>query len=347
MAPAPKARVQKGHVVANPEIPIPEEHLIDFEEDTDNNEQQEQRHKRHDSIGSEGKGHTPIMMGSSPKTTFLMRRSSGTADGSTNAPIAVRGNAIDMREHLKHLGPSNLASRPKSTRWQTVKIKPGNSTTYPDSPILRHRSDEEPYRDDPSPAHQGGEGSGLLKSAGKEASDGVQALQQGYGSFRSSTPKPTDENHKSVQVNVDGASTPTRDSPPQPFVSRIDSDSSQSDTLRSLPSSRGSPAPRKRNPARSGSITENIIDTGGVRKVVLETNSSGDDPEAGNQDRPASSSKTNLSSVSLGLKNGKSQDERDQSHDAEGEQVKKKAAKRRRKRKNPHKGEEAGPSVTN
>lgn len=339
MAPAPKARVQKGQVIANPDNPIAEQHLIDLnDEDNDTSQQEDLRQKRGGSVGS--RSNTPVALGSSPKTTFLMRRSSSAADGTPNPPITVRGNVVDMREHLKHLGPSNLASRPKSTRWQTVKIKPGNSAANGDSPLLRARTNDEPYRDEPAP--QGGEGSGLLKSAGKDASDGVQALQQGYGSFKSSQSKATEGNHKSVQVNTDGASSPNEGSPPRPSVKRIESDDSQSDTLRSLPSSRGSPVPRKRNPARSGSITENIVDTGGVRKVVLETNSSSEDHESEN--KPTNNSRANLSTLSLN--NRSSHSGNNEEVPAEGEQVVKKAAKRRRKRKGGNKGESSGPGAS-
>jgi metal transporter CNNM len=343
LAPAPKARVQKGHVVTDPDQPIPEEHLIDLGDEADVDERNEPRTQRLDSFGS--RSNAPVVMGSSPKTTFLMRRSSSAADGTVNSPITVRANAYDMREHLKHLGPSNLASRPKSTRYNAVKIKPGiRSATTPDA-LTAPSNVFEPYKDDPAP--KGGEGTGLLKSAGKEASDGVQALQQGYGTYgslsRSSPPINANGNNESSTVDQNEGATST--SPQRPSARNHDSGESNSDTIGSLPSSRGSVAPRKRNPARSGSITENIVNSGGVQKVVLETNSSSDAEGPGSHDRPASSgNKASRSSLSLSNAGVNSHEVE---HDGEGEQVKKKAPnKRRRKRKGGAKSDGAGPSAS-
>jgi len=253
--------------------------------------------------------------------------------------MPVRGTANDMREHLKHLGPSNLASRPKTTRYNTVKIKPGN---------IAHRNSisEEPYRDNPSTAIQGGEGEGLLRSAGKEASDGVQAVQQHYGSFdHSSLPRSPELSNKSVQANFDGPSeTPvsTKDSTSRPSTGRVGSAENSSDTLGSLPSKEGSPGPLKRRVARSGSITENIIDSGGVRKVVLETNSSSDADDGEATDEAAwPSSKANKSTTSLGVANGHGTNSN--SVEAQAEDVKKRR-KRRRNRKGGGKGDDAGTS---
>jgi metal transporter CNNM len=61
-------------------------------------------------------------------TSALRRRSSaGNSLRSDNHGIK-RASTDEIKQHLKHLGPSNLASRPKTTRYNTVKIK-----TYPDS----------------------------------------------------------------------------------------------------------------------------------------------------------------------------------------------------------------------
>ncbi len=180
MAPAPKARAQRGSIAENPIVHMPENQLIDLTEG------QEPTVKK--IINGDDRAEIPATnLGTSPKTTFLRRSSSGM-DGN---PIPVRGNMNDMREHLKHLGPSNLASRPKSTRYNTVKIKsalPGRSESRTDSSIVHEPVAEEPYRDNPEPAAQGGEGEGLLKSAGREASDGIIALHQGYGSFGPNSP---------------------------------------------------------------------------------------------------------------------------------------------------------------
>ncbi len=322
MAPAPKARVPKGQIVTDPDAPaIPEDHLIELEdEDAPDGNQRD----RLGSVGSKGQG--PIIASASPKTTFMMRRSSGGQDSNNNAPITIRGNANDMREHLKHLGPSNLASRPKTTRYNTVKIKPGHV------PDRQSSIAEEPYRDNPAP--EGGEGEGLLKSAGKEASDGVQAIQRGYGATDDRSSRSPEPHQKTSQANFDGASG-RRGSPLQ-SLSNKQYESDESDMMGSLPSRNSSPAPRKRNPARSGSITENIVDAGGVRKVVLETNSSSDDLDAEAKHDTVSYSKNN-SQLSL---NGHSVDDAGHDDAVQGEYGKKKQNKRRRKRKGATKGED-------
>lgn len=285
MAPAPKARVQKGHIVGNPETSVfhaPEEHLIDLSED------RPELTKRLANGESRSRSKSPAIaaFGTSPKATFIRRSSSG-ADGNL---IAIRGNVNDMREHLKHLGPSNLASRPKTTRYNTVKIKPGHGSvrtdSRTDSALHRDSIIEEPYEDNPtSPAPRGGAGEGILRSAGREASDGVQALQQGYGTLDRSFSQASNK-LSGPDPQKDDIATPARKmlkspgshspSPPRPNLNRVDSDRS-SDTLGSLNSKDGSLTRRKRGTARSGSITENIIEAGGVRKVVLETNSSSSD----------------------------------------------------------------------
>jgi len=321
MAPAPKARVPKGQIVTDPDAPaIPEDHLIEIEdEDVPEGNQRD----RLGSVGSRGQG--PSMTGSSPKTTFMMRRSSAGQDGNNITPIAIRGNANDMREHLKHLGPSNLASRPKTTRYNTVKIKPGHA------PGRQSSIADEPYRDNPAP--EGGEGEGLLKSAGKEASGGVQAIQKGYGATDDRSSRSPNSHQMSALANFDGASGNRGSSTQLLFTKRDDSD--DSDMMGNLPSRNSSPAPRKRNPARSGSITENIVDAGGVRKVVLETNSSSDDLDTEARHDGVSYGKSN-SQTSL---NGHSEDTT--GHDtAQAEHGQKKQNKRRRKRKGATKGED-------
>ncbi|KAI9048812.1 hypothetical protein LZ554_007643 [Drepanopeziza brunnea f. sp. 'monogermtubi'] len=345
MAPAPKARAHRGNsVTEQPMVHMPENQLINLAEE------QEPTAKK--IASADDQLQSPANLGTSPKTTFIRRSSSGL-DGNT---IAVRGNMNDMREHLKHLGPSNLASRPKSTRYNTVKIKSalvGRSESRTDSSIIVEPVVEEPYRDNPNPAPSGGEGEGLLKNAGREASDGIIALHQGYGSFGPNAPtspsklsqfQSTDE----VQNDENAPLLSSRDrslSPVQKQVSRKDSDDSQrsSDTLASLQSA-ASGTQRKRGVARSGSITENIIDSGGFRKVVLETTSSGDDDRSGsNGSRNGSNGNNGNRAAQIRPSapsdasdaQGNSHDD----HDTKGEQAKKKR-RRTRKKKAKTAGEE-------
>ncbi|KAL9038574.1 MAG: hypothetical protein Q9214_005224, partial [Letrouitia sp. 1 TL-2023] len=125
----------------------------------------------------------------------------------------------------------------------------------------------------------GGVGTGLLNSAGRDASDGVLAVQQGYGTTGGTPPKSADRSGSGGSANpytIAGDSIPEE---PRLELSRSVSGS----TVGSLRSHRNQSSSRpispsmKRGPARSGSITENIVDTGKFRKVVLETTSSSDD----------------------------------------------------------------------
>lgn len=332
LAPAPKAsRVPKGHIVADPDVStIPEDKLVDISEEPRQNEESSERAQS--SMGH--RADSPANFGSSPKTTFMMRRrSSGAEHSSTHVPV--RGNANDMREHLKHLGPSNLASRPKQTRYNTVKIKPAPTIKGGDFKMISPVN-EEPYRDIPGSYH-GGEGEGLLKSAGKEASDGVHALQQGYGATFAKSP---DQGHKISPRNFDGPSSRRSSPPRRPSARRSPSDESSSDTLGSLRSKEDSPIPKRKGGARSGSITENIVDTGGVRKVVLETNSSSDpeDADGSNEGTYPHGSNNNKSRSSLNVSNG--QHKADSHNDVQGEDVKKK--KKRRRNRKGGKGDEDG-----
>jgi metal transporter CNNM len=343
MAPAPKARVQKGQTVGNADnavLQAPEDHLIDLSED------QGVEISKPLTNGDNRSNSVANAYGTSPKTTFLRRSSSG-ADGNT---IAIRGNVNDMREHLKHLGPSNLASRPKTTRYQAVKIKPGlvtgRSESRTDSSRYHDSIVEEAYRNDPqTPAPQGGEGEGLLKSAGKDASDGVYALQQGYGTLdRTFSQSP--QLPKAEQIGMDGARLDGRPSSSKSqksqngdgvdAVSRHHSDHS-SDTLGSLNSRSQSPR-RKRAPARSGSITENVIEAGGIRKVVLQTNtSSGEERDDSGGSNNGKKSERTSPQASPAIFGGNADESRPST--PKGEEVKKKR-RRNRKKKGAKGGEE-------
>ncbi|TVY68761.1 Protein MAM3, partial [Lachnellula suecica] len=343
MTPAPKAKFQreKGHVVEGSEQTAKlsaEDHLIDLSEGQAANK-----------VISNGdsRSNSPATFGTSPKTTFLRRNSSGT-DG---RHVPIRGNVNDMREHLKHLGPSNLASRPKTTRYNTVKIKTGGqagrSESRSESTVQHEPIVEEPYRDDPAPF--GGEGEGLLKSAGKEASDGVQALQQGYGSFEPNTSRPSSSQNPSKLARsesayqdgaMDGSSTAIGSPPRGASSSRNDTANSEesSDTVASL--TPRSPK-RKKASTRSGSITENIIEAGGVRKVVLETTSSSSDKE----DEPNNKSRSSF--LSLGLSQVDGADEAPATEgngNGNGEGAKKKRRRNRHKKKGKGGEEGEGPA---
>lgn len=306
--------MQKGQFVANPDsasLHAPEDHLIDL---TDGNESLLVRSQ---SRTSETRQDNMALLGSSPKTTFLRRSSSGGEGGT----VPIRGNVHDMREHLKHLGPSNLASRPKTTRYQSVKIKGSNGKPLRSDSLVTNLIVEEPYQDNPAP--QGGEGEGLLKSAGQDAKDGVQAVQQGYGSFAQNG-----ESNRSYGLSIDGASKTAlknNGSRPQAVERQPSRDSTKSDdTVGSMVSLTHT---RKRGAARSGSITETHVDSGGIRKVVLEANGTSADERESSSGSSPKSSPTNAGPDS-------SPDDHDEQHEAGGGSTKKKRRRVRRKKNN-------------
>lgn len=214
------------------------------------------------------------------------RSSAGQSAGGDAKPTRRAASTDEIKEHLKHLGPSNLASRPRTTRYNTVKIKPGTATAT----AVKVDGRETPIRriSETVSEYQSGIGEGVLSSGGKNASGGVQALkQEGYGSISGSPveKRPLSANkagNSSAQdgENSDRLGSPARDIQQQrPPATTFESQS----TIGSLPESRSrSPYYHHKGPARSGSITENIIDQNGFRKVVLELTSSSDSNEEDN-----------------------------------------------------------------
>ncbi|KAL9115312.1 MAG: hypothetical protein Q9187_007311 [Circinaria calcarea] len=270
--PAPKSRMPKNHVVTNTKDNAGEgeENLIDIHEEQTPSVEAKRRLASLDGT-TDGKTTATGDRTSSPKTKSFVRRTSSLAGVSDKESITRRND----REHLKHLGPSNLASRPRQTRWNTVKIKPGlgaaaEGLTKNSEPTgtSRHGSVSAPN------VPQGGVGDGLLSSAGKDASDGVLAVQAGYGTIglaSAKSPK-SPEKSKTPHTNgspVDGDSQPTKLSQ----SSRTSSTTSKS-TVASLPNQLTRSSTTRRGGVRSGSITENIVEAGGIRKVVLDTTSS-------------------------------------------------------------------------
>jgi metal transporter CNNM len=291
MAPAPRARVPRGKVITADVARKPSEHaLIDIEEDTQPN----------GNGNGNGNGNaTPRKLSLSessttnPLTLSLKRRRSS---GQKHATEPLRSDDPQLYEHLKHLGPSNSANRPLPNRINTVKIKPGNPAipqTIPENsrpappsmPPAGVVSQE-------SHAPEGGVGEGLLASAGREASDGVHSVAVGYGTITA----PTGDRmswKSSRSFSSRRGSRGANDEPRSPKSKADDNDmvvtsghhdddsrprSQSVSTIASLRSarSRSKSPPVRRHTARSGSISENIVDVNGVKKIVLETTSSSD-----------------------------------------------------------------------
>lgn len=225
---------------------------------------------------------SPLLSGSPKQTTLVMRRSSAGGEGQSAKPsFPVRANFEDIKHHLKHLGPSNPATNPKKTQSTTVYIKPGiglqqyHSVTegaIEETPLLQ--ANEE---------HEDDETASLLRPqvTGK---DGIQALQQTYGtnspvtvqlaSPENGVPTLVLDAHEQTEASTQ---TPTKSSPTTSEASGPKNNGSSGSSTRSMRAD-SNLAP-KRGYVRSGSITENIVESRGVRKVVLETTSSNDEDE--------------------------------------------------------------------
>lgn len=302
LTPAPRTRVPKGEIVADAAHSPENVHEVLNMSDGQ---------PTLDITGPEQRKSSVSELGVSPKVaTFLMRRRSsgnGSIDKQTT-PLSLRSNTPEIREHLKHLGPSNAAHRPKQTRINTVKIKPGVGTIPENAVQPQDGATVTPT------ARRGGIGKGLLGSAGRDASDGVHTLQVGYGTINSNahwtTSWPQDSN-----ANGDGTKPPPQGSDDvtspksQPHDENVKTVGNRpasqysghsTSTLGSLPSVHSrSRSPIKRNKhttVRSGSITENFVDLGGVKKMVLETTSLSDIEDArgseGNDNKSRSPTKT-------------------------------------------------------
>ncbi|KAJ9250765.1 hypothetical protein DTO195F2_8054 [Paecilomyces variotii] len=265
--PAPKSRVPKGRIVE--ELPSQQEqNLIDLGD------------KQGKPLPKDTENGTPDLPRRSssveaPQPRFLIRRQTGDA---THETVAKVGTTDEIRQHLKHLGPSNLASNPRQTRYQSVKIKPGASPTR-SGDSARRMSDDQP-KAPASVQYQGGSSAGIIQSAGMDAKDGVRALKSGYGTM---TDLPRGSNGAISQVSNGPQSGYVRSAPniniPE-VVEEVDGDDSRG-SQNSRPVSSGSgpssdqlrPNYQCHGPARSGSITEQVVDVNGIKKVILQTNS--------------------------------------------------------------------------
>jgi metal transporter CNNM len=266
--------------------------------------------------------------GASPMNNLILRRSSSGAGNHGPLPIVPQPMAgaisSEMMEHLKHLGPSNLASKPKQTRYNTVKIKRGSK----DESARPHQEPTEGTgRKKSNPLQVGAEAS-LGRNAGSES---AQTPKAGYGEAERHSPEMTSH---STQTSSRSMAVPHYGT----YGSLAAKNGSHS-TLGSLPSRRSSRSPnRQKGVARWGSISESVIDVGGVRKVVLETTSSSEDADESNA--TASRIATNESSSQHGEKTNHD-DANDNHEQSTGQSVSSGKKKRRRKRKKADEGETA------
>lgn len=324
MTPAPRTRVPRHAQEVKPlRAAVPD--LVDIGEHQplDTSELQKESHQENEV----------------PKIYTTARRLSGNSVG-FDARAKQRQNFDEAKEHLKHLGPSNLASRPKTTRYASVKIKPGsNAGTSPNPQTTNGRMTPTRRISESHSEYGTGIGEEFLRSAGKEASDGIKVLHQNYGATSSS---PTDQRPSTAsKISLSGSGRGLSLSPPKESDSLlrppIRSEDSH-DTISPLPSRPRSKSPfPTRGPARSGSITENIVDTNGIRKVVLETTSSSDSDDDGNSGtNRKNTNKSNRSSTDSAQ--GSKSQVADENNDVAGGKK-----KRRRKKRGGNKNVESEP----
>jgi len=260
-------------------------------------------------------------------TTFLMRRRSSGGSVKDQRPLAVRSNTTDMRQHLRHLGPSNVASRPKATKYTSVKIKPGVSTIpeggVPGShdqsvgsprslPVIRDEAEPNGNADTAGPVNGTAQPVKNGHTGGYGTMDGGDSIritneQQLDREIERETSPPrapqtaAEASAQAEQSAREGRTTspvrdtqPSKEDTPEPEPSQPEklvvpsgasrrashNDDSGSESSGSVVGELESRRPsRVRRAARSGSITENVIDVGGMKKVVLETTSSSEADE--------------------------------------------------------------------
>lgn len=186
-----------------------------------------------------------------------------------------------MKEQFK-LGPSNLASKPRQTRYSNFKIKPGVAQATDARPLRQTKSyydKRSPKASPQTPQMAGSVGETQLASAGRDASDAVREVRQGYGTMdrpwtgeRRNTDK--GDTYKSTDQDEEGEGEELR------------KENSDDSLLRPSRAERGakspvslSQSPTRQRHARSGSILEQTVDAGGIKKIVLEPNTDSDNNE--------------------------------------------------------------------
>ncbi|KAK8210457.1 hypothetical protein IWZ01DRAFT_452240 [Phyllosticta capitalensis] len=270
MTPAPRNRIPKI------------DHAI--EDDADETTGLLAGHERR--ISNEAGRSSVSQLGTSPQVTLLRRNSSGNGSLDKATPVSLRDGTPELKEQLRHLGPSNAASRPKSTRISTVKIKP-SVNTIPEGPPPNGAAKPEGQQSAVSTPKVGPTalGGGIGEGQMRDESDALRVAASGYGTMLEEASKPRHGPNGSgspIQEHPSGesSSSPPNKSPiERPSPKHRKTNSNSSDSIRSLHS--GSPSHSQdrlsipRGTARSGSISENVIDVNGVKKMVLETLSGG------------------------------------------------------------------------
>lgn len=272
MAPAPKSRVPKGKIVEEPPMATS---LTDGELDGTPTSSPVPTNRSSDPPRRRSSVEAP------PPRFQLRRQNADQSSDPHDSWFTQRGATDEIREHLKHLGPSNLASRPRQTRYTSVKIKrhgisPSRSAH---TEFESGQSASESQRLIPSTGLQGGIGAGLV-SSGADAKDGAHALKIGYGTIATHdqvTKATNAQQYKDLpQVSISEAVCEEREDLNRSVSTQKSKSKSSSGTgsIRSTDSKSPEFIYHHRGPTRSGSITEQIVDVNGIRKVVLHANCS-------------------------------------------------------------------------
>lgn len=302
LTPAPKARPLRKDIADAASAAAGNGKLIDLDDD----EQPQSRNKRVNSVGEHD---IAAALSTSPgKTaTFLMRRSSAGPDGRMQATtVPVKANLDEIKRQLKHLGPSNRNTNPRDTRSTTVKIKPvmGNANPMLSPSGLRPASIagepietsldarlEDTHADDnentplirPSQPMITGKGGvqAVRKSYGGAGMSEAQTRLAGAHDVISGVVDMVKDSMSGPQLQMptisDEAASRQRDSgnssPTSPVVDAKPGRASSQGSVISI--DEGSMTPRRRQIVRSGSISENVVETSsGVRKIIIQAASS-------------------------------------------------------------------------
>lgn len=347
MTPAPKSRVPKGRIVEEPPS-LPNNSVDD--------------HHPHSSLTRvQSTGSEPRRLSSGLIQPLGPRFTLRNAPDAPERLIVKRGTD-EIREHLKHLGPSNLASRPRQTRYQNVKIKaPGTSPSrsgMTDSESARHSS-ELPRRPSEVISNGSGVGSKLLSTQSYNGKDGIQVIRQGYGTIDEVVQPPVPSNGNAGQSNgaisegntviipesqYDGDNDMPIPSPEITTPNRSKPNSVHSSLSRPSGLSRNNSY--RHGPARSGSITEQVIDLNGIRKVILQTTSSSssesDRPSSGSRGKSISRESWHLTSTTTYRQ---PQEHAIESEHEQGEGESASAAKKKRRRRKKKKHDDENPDL--
>ncbi|CRK12571.1 hypothetical protein BN1723_001831 [Verticillium longisporum] len=314
LTPAPKARPMKKDMedVANRANENGNGKLIDVDDD------EEPHDKRIGSLG--GQGDVANMSTSPGKTaTFLMRRSSAGPDGRMQATtVPVKANLEEIKRQLKHLGPSNRNTNPRDTKSTTVKIKKtamgGQVVVQPPAQRSRPASvagdliesrllDDEVIEDENTPliarpkltgkggvhavrkSYVGAGMSGAQARLAAQEYDDLVPLETTQAVPELQMPTIKDEEPRGAGAGTSSNTSPTSTTKPDLTVAVDNGRASSRGSIISANEDGGGGGggvtPRRRTLVRSGSISENIVETSsGVRKIVIQAASSDSDNES-------------------------------------------------------------------